>query len=286
MSISVVYIIYNMKVSKDIVFVLDSAKRQTAEPEILICEQNPEKTAWLEEYCHDTNICYFWEETKINVGNMGLLKNRCILSVKTRYIYFSDTDIIFLQPDYLEKLERYMELSGQTILVRAPMKRLIRGKEDLFKALDLNSPIRIENSLNRCFVYFVDGKIVGAEYERYKYINNLPHVQLEATGDWQLAYHSGGVAADTKRIRDVGGYSMDYYGWGMDDIDLQWKLNETFGARAIDDCVSGLSVLHIEHPSRCEEKRYQLNRTVFKDRVNRGLMNAIKEDIEKYEELS
>lgn len=272
-----------MRIPTDFLHVLELTKKQSAHPEVIVCEQNPVETEWLSNYCRSNDIKYHWEpDHDSNRGNMGLLKNIGISNVTSQYVYFSDTDILLIQSDYLERIVNFFESSNQQILVRPPMLRLIGGKDDLL--LSSNTP-QIDNPLRQCFVKYENGLLVAAGNEKYKYINNLPHVQYNSNS-WQLVYHSGGIAVKLKLLLEVGGYCMDYYGWGLDDIDLQWKLNETFGARALNECIDNTYVLHIEHPSRCNDELYAQNREKFNVRRTEGLKESIQKDVINYDKLS
>lgn len=273
-----------MKIPTDFLYVLALTKKQSAHPEIIVCEQNPTETEWLSNYCRSNDIKYYWEQDNdSNRGNMGLLKNIGISNATSKYVYFSDTDILLIQADYLERIVNFFERSNQQILVRPPMLRLISGKDEL---LSISSDIlQIDNPLRQCFVKYENGLLVAAGHETYKYINNLPHVQYDSNS-WQLVYHSGGIAVNIELLLEVGGYCMDYYGWGLDDIDLQWKLNETFGARALNECIDNTYVLHIEHPSRCNDELYAQNREKFNARRAEGLNESIQKDVMNYDNLS
>lgn len=291
MSVSLIYIIYQMQVSHDIIYVLKNAIAQTAKPEIILCEQNFVATEWLKDFCEASGIIYIYlpePMKKSQRGNMGLLKNTCVKRVTSDYICFSDTDIIFLNENYLGTLMQYMISSSHPILVRPPMLRLYEGKQLLFDSIDRNGnfDIRIYNPENHCAVQFNGEQIEACGKEKYKFFNNLPHFTRTCKPEiWQLTYHSGGIFVKTSTLLNVGGYGMEYFGWGLDDIDLQWKLNEAVGARAVSECVPGMSVLHFEHPSRYDEILYQKNRTVFEQRRTQGLDAVIEKDVLKYGKL-
>lgn len=286
-NISVVYIIYQMQVPSDFAQVLKSAMRQTIKPEIIVCEQNTDHTHWLKEFCIANGIKYVWEPELIsNRGNMGMLKNIGIKLSTKKYIYFSDTDIIFLRDTYLETIVDHFEVSAQKILVRPPMLRLLEGKEEMFEFLDNNGEIVIDNCNRNCFVRFNGGNLRAAGGEHYRFYNNLPHVRYDDGTAWQLTYHSGGIAAETELVRKIGGYCTKYRGWGLDDIDLQWKLNETYGARSVLESIGALYVLHLEHPSRCNDEQYHSNRNEFDKRRRNGLDHSVRLDVREFEKLS
>ena len=286
MEISVCYILYQIQPTTAFRLVLMSTLAQTAVPQIIVCEQNPEPTFWLKHFCRENQITYLFEhESAANAGNMGLLKNRCIQNAAGKYLYFNDTDIILYQKDYLKRIITFMEKSGDPVLTRAPMLRLTSGIDALLSKQALPE-MNTDNPLRHCFVRYQDGKIIGSDREHWYYRDGLPHARIDESQEWQLCYHSGSLAIRRSVLLAAGGYCMDYYHWGLDDIDLQWKLNETIGVREINYCLPNLYVLHLEHESRKRSELYQKNREVFLSRIETGVAESIRKDVERYDRLS
>ena len=71
----------------------------------------------------------------------------------------------------------------------------------------------------------------------------------------------------------------------MDDIDTQWKLNETYGARNIYEVFPDLYVIHFEHETLNEGIDHLKNRKIFNQRREEGLIEAINYDIQCFKKL-
>lgn len=72
-------------------------------------------------------------------------------------------------------------------------------------------------------------------------------VELLAAGvpPWNLAPCSNHVSVAREVLHSVGGYEEEYYGWGVDDVDLTYRLLEAGVPLLLD---AGPIVYHQEHP--------------------------------------
>ena len=273
--LSVIIILYNRNPSEQLMYCLSHLKRQTIDPEIIICEQNDSFDLNFDSFCDKNEINHIKVNGNSEFENMGYLKNLGVKESSGKYIYFLDSDMIILNDDYFEKLVNFMEKSDCKALVHPKMFRLKKNVDKLIKG---NHIINYQDS-NCCYCDYnsKDNNLEFNYKEQYKFFNNLTHVSLD-NNLWQLNFHSGSIFIRKKDLIDLGGYSQVYYHWGMDDIDTQWKINESFGARNIFELFPSLYILHFEHPVFNENKDHKKNREIFKKRFNDGVEKAIEID--------
>ena len=273
--LSVIIILYNRKPSKQLMYCLSHLKRQTINTEIIICEQNKSFDLEFDVFCNKNEINHIKVSSNNAFENMGYLKNLGIKKASGKYVYFLDSDMIILNDDYFEKIINFMEKDNCRALVHPRMLRLKKNVDELVNG---NHIINYQNS-NNCYCdYNSEGNTLEFNYkEQYKFFNNLTHVSID-NNLWQLNFHSGSIFIRKDDLIDLGGYSQVYYHWGMDDIDTQWKINESLGARNIFELFPNLYVLHFEHPVFNENEDHKKNREIFKKRFNHGVEKAVKYD--------
>lgn len=292
--VSVIYSFYNIKLQTSAFASIKSVLLQkNINKEVIIVEQNNKKSEGLEDFCKKHKIKYLFVDNLTNSSNIGFLKNIAIANATGKYLYFNDLDVILVDKFYLLKLVNFMNKNNCKNLVRPKMLRLLNNHNEFCKNFH---KINYKN-VSSCFINYEHNKIKSLQNESYALINNLVHVRIgENTNqnfnenqiknfDWQLNFHCGGLICDRDLVHNIGAFSLAYCNWGMEDIDFQWRLNEFYGTRLINDCVSDLIVVHIEHQSRADNERYKKNREIFSLRREKGLKSSIKEDLKNFEKI-
>lgn len=112
------------------------------------------------------------------------------------------------------------------------------------------------------------------ESEGYKF------TQRTNGSDTMPFVHAGTTFAKREIFEEIGGYSEDYVGYGWEDSDIQWKLEQKIGMTKI----KGLTVTHLDHKrSYFEQEQFKQNKKKFFRRVREGVVKAIENDIKNYE---
>lgn len=288
--VAVIIILYNRMPNEKLICCIEQLKKQTLQPQIIVCEQNDFNDESFEQYCLNNSVVHIKAKTDEKwQGNMGYLKNLGIISAEADYLYFLDSDILLMVDNYLEQIVNFAIENDEIIFVHPKMLRLKGNQEGMIKDILNNKSINIFlNHINNCFCdYNSDTGFLNFNYkEKYRFFNNLTHVSISSEEDkWLLNFHSGGIFVKKSLIENLGGYSQVYYHWGMDDIDTQWKLNETYGARNIYEVFPDLYVIHFEHETLNEGIDHLKNRKIFNQRREEGLTEAINYDIQCFKKL-
>ena len=292
--ISVIYTIFNIEIKNEYLTSLKSTLSQkNVNTEIIVVEQNQKESILLKNFCLKNEIKYLFVPSNNHPNNIGFLKNVAIVNACGEYLYFNDFDVVFIQDNYLSKLVKYMDKFKFENLVRPRMIRLLDNHADFCEQF----PKVCYKNLHKCFATFNNGKVNCNQNESYALINNLMHVRIGENKNqnfaeneiedfcWQLNFHCGGLICNSSLVQKIGGFSLCYDKWGMEDIDFQWRLNEFYGTRYINDCIKDAIVLHLEHPTRAENESYKKNRNTFSKRRKNGLVNSIKKDIISFNKI-
>lgn len=303
--VSVIITVYNYICNELIETVFMGWKRQNIELEIILCEQSMSIDRRFLELCMKYGVRYVHCLPDIIGGktayNIGRVRNIAALTSRGEYLYFSDADVLVTNPNYLKNLMFFSKSHYDTPLVRPFARRLAEEdcKEFCNAYCDNMGVVLNENDyfcnaifdMKLCMIKGLDGG------ERYKLINNIlhvckmdqyemevnmikfnPNIMEEFSGYWKTAMHYGGLFCSFKNFINVRGYCEQYYNWGWEDTDIQWKLNEFTGIQIVDNSIKKCSLIHFEHKVRCQNEQYKMNTNIFNARKSIGPYKAREED--------
>lgn len=310
MKISVIISVYNYQKPLNLEAVIKSLKEQTIEPEIILSEQGEKSNSIYKRIAKKHGIKYIYSaaekiENEIHY-NIGKVRNSGASVSSGNFLYFSDSDVVFFNKDYLKKIIQLVE-EKEVALARPRMFRL-NELESNYYIYDYISQKKISYpklSSNCLVAYDISSKTIeNTEMQEYKeMINGTPHVCTEGNYNlingstsfdisqieeflWMPTYHYGGVCISKKDFKSIGGYAQTYYDWGLEDDDLQWKIKETVGLEYLfDHSDLEFSTLHIEHSRNYNNCRFEKNRLVFENRKKQGLEEVILTDRKNYQLL-
>lgn len=304
-TVTIVVTVYNYEYTKEFESVLCSLSRQKIDKEIVLCEQSTEVSDVLLKLCEKYSIKYINIQPEIIGGecfyNIGRVRNVAALCSKSKYIYFTDADILIYDVYYLHKLISYSEKHMRVSCMRPKMRRLKKEFHPMFSR-DYLAGVNID--FNTCSPYCYSeyseekNKISPISCgELYRVMYNLVHVGEvnkseknivfiaknieEFSNNWKTAIHFGGILCNRETFIEVGGYCEKYYNWGAEDVDFQWKVMENSGMQLIDYIINDCAILHFEHDSRCDNILYERNRGVCDKRRESSVDKIIASDLQE-----
>lgn len=291
-SITVTHSIYGEFDPERLSLTIDSIRGQDhPNIEVIVSEEN-ETPRFRMEASRLGATYVFSEKRPDHEHNPGAIRNRALRAVRSELVYMNDSDIIFLDPTYLSRLEALHE-QGETPLAKPPVVRLHEESFDEFSKRAQEDGIRsaletlVELNRYQVATEWTDSTlaIIGRRGRTFtvdhsKFIQYLQDPSLRGTEPsfWYDVVHPGGTFASVKQLLYVGGYSETYRVWGFEDSDLQWKLDQRFGCRPIPHDQQ-FNVLHLDHQKGYFDKsQNQQNHRVFEERKSRGIEEAIEHD--------
>lgn len=303
--VSIIITVYNYQCDKKIEAVFQSWKKQTANIELILCEQGLSINKEFFNICTKYSVKYIHCYPDIIEGkiayNIGRVRNIAALFSKGIYLYFSDADVLVTNPNYLRNLLSFSYAHNDVPMIRPFARRLvIKDCESFCESYCKNININMNNNDYFCYAEFDEQTVIIKRIkcdERYRLVHNILHVcsldqykniQQESKfstdnieqffGDWKTAMHYGGLFCSFNNFIKAVGYSEYYYNWGYEDTDIQWKLDEFTGIQLVDSAVKECSLIHFEHPIRCENSQYETNTKTFEQRKDLGQHKAIEND--------
>lgn len=298
--VSVIISIYNnKKINLEILqAVIGSFLEQSVETEIIISEQNKIANKNIIKLCDKLKIKYIHSKPNSDglslKYNIGGIRNIGALNANSKYLYFTDADIILTNPQYFETLINYVKKHKNTFLIRPSFKRLAKNAVIPF-VNDYNKKVSVNFNETNPFCYSTYNNInctieAYSNYECFRLIDNITYVSLNNTkticnefnsnfyNDWKSTVHYGAVFCELSQFKKVQGYSELYNNWGFEDIDFQWKLSNNFNCRLIDSLILKCSLLHLEHDSNVDDKIYIENKKIYDNRKKNGFLFALDQD--------
>jgi len=275
--------------------VLSLKKQRGVSVEIFLCEQNAKPIPAIKSFClrhsvHHIYLPLIGNDCE-NLYSMGMMKNECIKASTGEYLYIGDLDVLLLNDNVFTDMLNLCQSSNQAALIRQHCYRLMNNTTQKFIDDYKNNAVISYNSHHGIFVdYNSSSKSLEKtkQVEKYALFHNMQHVAIVSDefpplkSDYLLTFHCGGLFAHRKSIESIGGYCCHYRNWGVEDVDIQWKLNSTCGVISMDGFNGLKSFLHFEHPIRKNTSVYANNRKIFELRKKAGVSTAIKEDLENY----
>lgn len=229
--------------------------------------------------------------------NSGRIRNVAIHKSNGQFVYASDSDILYYDPDYMAKIIRALCVSPYLVFEWPRMKHLVlegqQGFYERFKETliwnqivpDLVSHGEWMYSYKDCppfqfrEIEYSGRPMILREADFKVYIHN-PGASAGWEQRWMLALrHDGAIAARRSQIDAVGGYAESFYQWGYEDYDLQWKLGELFCLVPLENYPE-FEVIHLDHEKGWFDKLlFERNGFLHWKRRERTIAGAIIADV-------
>lgn len=297
--ISVIIPIYRTFDPTRVLMTIDSLKMQKGiDLEIVVAEQSDNPL-----FGNILGITY------TQVPNAGLIEGKHFVPGKVRniaarastgeFLYNNDGDILFHNEYLLSEAAELIKENPIKALYRPPMRRLpIECFEDFKKmwSKDGLKQTLEQIDISEEYIAKTPGATVGmrvfkkhesrrdkvflyttTDHERYK---NEPNRQGQEPRFSTLNVHGGGTLMRREYFYLIGGYCEGYSAWGCHDADIQWKLKSVLDLQQF-PYENRFEVLHLDHErAYFDKKRWESNKALQKSRKEKGVLEAIKEDLE------
>ncbi len=230
----------------------------------------------------------------------GKVRNFAVKNCKGKFIYSNDGDILFQDKYFLRDSLKLLSLSKGKILLRPPMRRLplecfeefnkVFHQQNLEFALskldktqDYIATIGPNKIKMKVFKKFESGRektflYTETDHKKYREDAEMGKEPVYST----LETHAGGTLMLKSQFDQVGGFCLEYAGWGCQDADLQWKLKEVFGTLQFPKN-NVFEVLHLDHPKGYFSRdRWTKNREIQQRRKLQGIDLCVENDRGEY----
>ncbi len=270
-NVSVTYTIYgnfDFKRLKTILFYL--AKQKEVSFEAIVVNAT-EKKYNLPSFCKQIFI-----DKSIAKKNLGLIRNIALKNCSGKYVYTCDADIVFIDKLFLKKLIK-LQNETNTALKKVGIFRLPKEEFNSFYNMIEEGIEPKLNESNLSVSLFDNFPFKIKLIEKYAFSQRIDE------DDKMPLVHAGCIFGKKEMFENVGGYSEKYVGYGWEDSDLQWKIEEINGIRKIKD----LKVLHLDHERGYFNKtQFEKNKKLFFKRVKEGVNKAINYDLDNFVKLN
>lgn len=308
--ISVVLPLYGSFDVQRSLIVIESIKLQkNVLTEIVVSEQGEQRRFPNVEGVKYT-FKYHRPQEHLSDFNPGNVRNLAIAKSTANLIYTNDSDIVFTDPNYLERSADFLQAEPNRVLYRPFMRRLPLNNFSTFCSWVSESGLEIAISKlhkNQEFLLktspdYREMKVFSKKSEEANYTKTFAsliedyqeYVRRGLGSDeklnfwpvyWNENRHCGANMFRRTHFENVGGYCEDFINWGCEDSDLQWKFRETL---KLDFFPEDLEVLHLDHPKGyVSPKMWAENEKACSQRRNiEGLKASIQRDGNKYRELA
>lgn len=161
-------------------------------------------------------IRHVWHEDK--GYRRAKILNKAIQSSDAEYIIFTDSDCI-PDPYFITDHKEAASKNNYTTGVRVYLK------EDISNQLRLEKlPISKLFSTFWLFLKSLQGKVSKSE-QAIRYPNLLLPLIMKTKK--QMSSFGSNIAMNRESLLNINGFDEDYEGWGCEDKDLLWRLEET-----------------------------------------------------------
>lgn len=296
--LTVVISLYNYKYPYNLKAVIKSIASQSEDVNIIISEQGYSVNPTVLEIAQTYNVKYILSnpdctEKGVNY-NIGRVRNVAASFCETKYIYFTDADVVMLHSEYL------------STVMNSLLKHSALFRPEIFRLAEATVPAFISGYLQGFNIYLPDFSNCLVTYdasnqsiipinsaEICRCFNNIPHVCEKLDGInlddkfdyskieeflWKPVVHYGGTLCSLEDFWNIGGYCELYHNWGLEDEDLHRKLGQRVSLCYIDQTIIKRSLIHLEHPRNYNNKTYLKNRTIFDLRFSKATEVVIAED--------
>jgi len=226
----------------------------------------------------------------------GFVRNVAARNSSGEYLYNTDGDVILINPLFLANaLETFKTGLYRPIMRRLPLENFhefyeqseMEGLEKAISNLNMDQPYLATSKKNpikmRVFEKEESGKrkiFLYTEGDHKKYLSDPSNKGKEPIFS-TLNTHAGAILMRRDHFEDVGGYCVQFAGWGCHDADLQWKLRESFSIEQFPHDYR-FEVLHLDHERNYfSHERWMKNREIQKRRRVQGVIKSVEEDLQQ-----
>jgi glycosyltransferase involved in cell wall biosynthesis len=232
----------------------------------------------------------------------GRVRNAGVAASNGRFVYFSDGDILYIDPHYFAKLLGVASKHPDLVLIWPRQKHLaLEAQEHACRSFDAKGrfdPGEIElldDHTMRWIGPGADGPDAVPPRFRETTLGNMRVVARQEALDkyhgaggamrgyepsfWLSLRGDGATLARRRHIDIVGGVSEAFLAWGCEDSDFQWKLATLFHVVSLAE-FPHLATLHLEHQrSWFDREIWQRNEFLQQQRRDHGVLDAIASDV-------
>jgi len=231
-------------------------------------------------------------------------RNAGLACVGSGWVYFTDSDILFPSRRFFEQLAGEVCSEADNVAIYPAMRTVSAScAEELLRAAACSAlPDRVPSA---AFVRFQDGEFTpGPERERVRTFGGTPWAITEARLEklrslpyrghgmerivfWEPTIHFGALLARAELLIELGGYCMEFSGYGFGDVDMTWKALRRANVIRLYEARPDLVTLHVEH-SRPYLSRIAMERNYFLHvrRKLKGFLKAVESDRTRWKELT
>jgi len=229
--------------------------------------------------------------------NPGRVRNIGVAESDGEFLYTSDGDVVFMNPQYLSAGLGLLVENSKRAFKRPPMRRLpIENFEEFLKCVESCGIEFAIKSLDfgQEYLATTDGKprqlkvvqrdkgeypkVFTTSIENFKKYCEDPFLKGQEPTIWSENLHCGGNFLRREHFDAVGGYCTFFLNWGCEDSDLQWKVGEKYNL-VFFPYTREFEVLHLDHLKGYFSKEIWVrNEALENQRKLRGIDAAIMED--------
>lgn len=250
----------------------------------------------------DKSIIYIFKEhvpkKELSDFNTGEVRNDAIENSSGEFIYTNDSDVVFMNEDFLAKCKELLDPNHKLVLYRPFMRRLpienFREFKKLVEQVGISKALASLNLSNEFLAttdnakrdlkitFAVDHegslKVRATPMDEFLRCTSNPSIKDKESPPLFENLHYGGSFFRREHFEDVGGYYEQFINWGYEDVDLQWKFKNMFNLQFFPK-IEEFAVLHLDHEKMyISPKTANENEKKFAGRIRRGAYSAIEED--------
>ena len=283
--ISVIIPVFGVKFAEPIRAVLAMWRHQTVCPSMVLAEAVYDGEVLFEDIANEFGARHC--VVPMPGGEpfrVSLVRNVGASQANAEALYFSDADVIAVDPSFLETM---VEFSEGNPVIRAPMAHLRQTSVEplvTWAQAAQAAPGQIFNPV----CDFIGEQIVPTTVpvETRVHLNEEWVTYDEAVGvvadgvELASLVHWGGLLCTSSQFEEVGGYCEAYESCGCEDDDLAWKLSTrhlTYHAKTAYH--SSYPLLHLDHvKGHGDDEVEQLNYRIQRNRRKAPIETVIRGD--------
>jgi len=224
---------------------------------------------FIQDINQNYNLDYLYLE-RDELSSRSRARNRGLTRAKGEYIVFIDADII-VKPDYLRELDRVYRMEEEALIVGTRMM--------------LREDTAYEEICDRSI------------YDKYSLSADRPEMfDFRLPIFKELSYNSSAMkfpfiygltcnlSAPKSKLEQVGGFDEELIYWGIEDIELSYRLHKAGVKIIVNSKLEVLHQMHGNHGSFVEEDKMEglyKNVTVFL-RKHRGVLPLTDEEVHAF----
>lgn len=273
--------------------------QQGVEVEIVLAEQTEGEPCQLdlaERFGAVHVVDHVSAEDTMGRFNAGRARNMGLAASRGHFVYFSDADVLLVEPGYLARIRDTLACHPELVLTRPPLAQLAIPEQlevcRRYLADPTWPPAGVEQGMPFYWHFNSAGTPPPRLRMRSRGANYLVDVDcLSAAGGSRQAlekmkpralrscFHWGTIAARRSHLDAVAGYGECFFGWGFEDVDLLWKLGALYSVVSLER-ISEVQLVHLDHEHGWyDEHLKERNRLLHDRRKATGAFATILSDL-------